>query len=375
MDLASEFPLDEGLCYLNHAAVSPWPRRARDAIVAFASENAAQGARDYPRWMEKNDCLKRQMAALLNAASEDEIALVKNTSEGLSFVANGIDWTAGDEIVISDEEFPSNRVVWEALEPRGVKVVKVPLRNGSRTPEQALIDACGPRTRMLAISAVQYASGLRMDLETLGRFANEQGLLFCVDAIQRIGAEPFDVEAIGADFAIADGHKWMLGPEGLGLFYIRRSRMDEVAISEYGWNMLADAGNYDAKTWAPAASARRYECGSPNVLGAYALSESLAVLQGFGMTNVARNIISNTSQIIDFVDSSDRYELLSPREPGRYLGIAVCRRVDGDDDALFTWLKSQGVVCARRGGGIRFSPHFYTPQRVLDRLFELLSSY
>lgn len=375
MDLASEFPLDEDLCYLNHAAVAPWPRRARDAVIAFATENAAQGARNYPQWMEKNNYLKNQIAELINADSEEEIALVKNTSEGLSFVANGIDWAAGDEIVISDEEFPSNRVVWEALAPRGVKVVQVPLRDAARSPEQALIDACGPRTRLLAISAVQYASGLRMDLETLGQSTRDRGILFCVDAIQRIGAEPFDVQAIGADFAIADGHKWMLGPEGLGLFYIRRSRMDEVAISEYGWNMLANAGNYDTKTWAPATSARRYECGSPNVLGAYALSESLALLQDFGMAEVARKLISNTSQIIDFIDNSDAYELLSPREPGRYLGIAVGRRADGDDDGLFTWLKARGVVCARRGGGIRFSPHFYTPQRTLDRLFELLSSY
>lgn len=375
MDLASEFPLDEDLCYLNHAAVAPWPRRARDAVIAFATENAAQGARNYPRWMEKNNHLKSQIADLINAESADEIALVKNTSEGLSFVANGIDWAAGDEIVISDEEFPSNRVVWEALAPRGVKVVKVPLRDEGRSPEQALIDACGPRTRLLAISAVQYASGLRMDLEALGHFTRDRGILFCVDAIQRIGAEPFDVQAIAADFAIADGHKWMLGPEGLGLFYIRRSRMDEVSISEYGWNMLADAGNYDAKTWAPAASARRYECGSPNVLGACALSESLALLQDFGMPEVSRNLIRNSSQIIDFIDNSEAYELLSPREPGRYLGITVGRRVDGDDDGLFAWLKARGVVCARRGGGIRFSPHFYTPQRTLDRLFDLLSSY
>lgn len=375
MDLTREFPHDDDLLYLNHAAVAPWPARAGAAVEAFARENVTSGARHYPSWMSKISLLKKQMAELIHADSADEIALVKNTSEGLSFVANGIDWREGDEIVISDEEFPSNRVVWQALEDRGVRVVEVPLVDPARTPEACLIDACGPRTRLISISAVQYASGLTMDLETLGRFARDREILFCVDAIQRIGAAPFDVKACCADFAVADGHKWMLGPEGLGLFYVRSARIPELAISEYGWNMLAEAGNYDSRHWSPAPTARRFECGSPNVLGAYALSASLGLLSEIGLDAVSRDLINKTSQIIDFIESSPRYELLSAREPGRFLGISVFRLVDGDDDALFAWLKARGVVCARRGGGIRFSPHFYTPDAVLAHTFGLLEDY
>ena len=163
----AEFPQLNQLCYLNHAAVAPWPKRAAEAVSAFARENLVQGARDYPRWSQAEKHLRRQLQSLLNAASVDDIALVKNTSEALSFVAMGLDWQAGDEIVISDQEFPSNRIVWEALAPQGVRLNQVSL--DSPDPEAALISALGPDTRLLSISSVQYGSGLRLDLERLDR--------------------------------------------------------------------------------------------------------------------------------------------------------------------------------------------------------------
>ena len=145
---------------------------------------------------------------------------MKNTSEALSFVAFGLDWRPGDQVVISDQEFPSNRVVWEALRPRGVEVLAVDI--AGTDPEATLLAACTPRTRLLSISAVQYASGLRLDLARLGAGCRARGVLLCVDAIQQLGVQPFDVQAIDCAFAMADGHKWLLGPEGLGVFYCRR---------------------------------------------------------------------------------------------------------------------------------------------------------
>lgn len=255
-----EFTQAPGLRYLNHAAVAPWPKRAATAVARFAQENVLLGARDYPDWMIVEQRLRERLMRLLNAPSTDDIALVKNTSEALSFVAFGLDWKSGDQIVISDEEFPSNRIVWEALKPQGVEVIQVSLKVDD--PEAALLAACGPRTRLLSISAVQFATGLRLDLEVLGEGCKQRNVLFCIDAIQHLGALPFDVQASQCDFAMADGHKWLLGPEGLGVFYCRAQLRPQLKLHEFGWHMLEHMGDYNRTTWEPAVSARRFECGS-----------------------------------------------------------------------------------------------------------------
>ena len=261
--IIDEFPQPADLYYLNHAAVAPWPARSARAVERFARENIATGARDYSQWLVTERSLRERLARLLNASSRADIALVKNTSEALSFVAFGLDWREGEQVIISSEEFPSNRIVWEALRPRGVEVVQVDLQGDDA--EGALLAACTPRTRLMAISAVQYASGLRLDLERLGLGCEQRDVLLCIDAIQQLGALGMDVQRSRCAFAMADGHKWMLGPEGLGVFYCRQDLRERLALHEYGWHMLENAGDYDRDDWAPARSARRFECGSPNI--------------------------------------------------------------------------------------------------------------
>ena len=215
--MSPEFQLDPDIVYLNHAAVAPWPRRTVEAVRRFADENAILGATRYPAWLEKEQALRGRLARLINAPSVDDIALLKNTSEALSLVAYGLPWEAGENVVGIAQEFPSNRLVWESLAPRGVELRLLDL-DGATDPEGELLALCDSRTRLVSISAVQYARGLRMDLERIGEHCRAHEILFCVDAIQQIGVLPFDVQAIRADFAAADGHKWMLGPEGLAVF-------------------------------------------------------------------------------------------------------------------------------------------------------------
>jgi selenocysteine lyase/cysteine desulfurase len=367
-----EFPQLSGLRYLNHAAVSPWPKRASLAVRAFADENVSIGARDYPRWLEIERRLRDRLTRLLNAPSSGDIALVKNTSEALSFVAFGLDWRAGDEIVISDEEFPSNRVVWEALQPRGVVVRQVSLSDDE--PEAALLDACTPRTRLLAISAVQYASGLRLDLVRLGQGCRRRGVLLCVDAIQQLGALPFDVQASECAFAMADGHKWMLGPEGLGVFYCRRDLLEQLTLHEYGWHMLEHAGDYDREDWQPARSARRFECGSPNMLGAVALDASLSLLEETGMTAVGAALGERVRWLEEHLRAVPGVRLHGSPDPARRAGILTFSLEGWNNSALFARLKEEQIVCAQRDGGIRLSPHFYTPAQVLEETLAVLRS-
>ncbi|MGF6591275.1 aminotransferase class V-fold PLP-dependent enzyme [Pseudomonas sp. 2835] len=365
-----EFEQAPGLRYLNHAAVAPWPKRASQAVSRFASENVLLGARDYPDWMAMEQRLRERLMRLTNAPSTDDIALVKNTSEALSFVAFGIDWQAGDQIVISDEEFPSNRIVWEALADKGVSVIQVSLKGSD--PEAALLAACGPKVRLLAISAVQFASGLRLDLVRLGQGCRDREVLFCIDAIQQLGALPFDVQAYQCDFAMADGHKWMLGPEGLGVFYCRAEVRPLLKLSEYGWHMLEHMGDYSRSEWQPAHSARRFECGSPNMLGAAALEASLALLEEVGMEQVAAALLERVQWLNEGLAAIHGVRVHSPQDLVRRSGI-VSFSIEGvENGQVYQRLKQEQVVCIPRGPGVRFSPHFYTSKQIIDETLAIV---
>jgi cysteine desulfurase/selenocysteine lyase len=216
------------------------------------------------------------------------------------------------------------------------------------------------RTRLLSISSVQYADGLRLDLAWLGALCRARGVLFCIDAIQSLGALPLDVQACDADFVMADGHKWLLGPEGCAVFYVRAGVRDQLRLRQYGWHMVEHPLDFSRRDWQAAASARRFECGSPNMLGIHALSASLALLAEVGMETVAARVLENSAYLMEALGALPGVEILTPRQPGRYAGIVNFshRHVDAAD--LHSRLLVRNVICAQRGGGVRFSPHFHT---------------
>lgn len=374
MDDADEFALDPDLIYLNHAAVAPWPRRTAAAVSAFAEENARGGSRNYPVWIETEKRLRGRLARLLNAPSEDDIALVKSTSEGLSLVAYGLDWESGDNVVSAREEFPSNRIVWESLANRGVGLRPVVL-SGADDPEAALLAAIDGRTRLLSISAVQYGDGLRLDLERLGHECRRRGVLFCVDAIQALGAVPFDVQAAQIDFAAADGHKWMLGPEGLAVFYVRAELRERLRLLQYGWHMIEAAGDFERLDWEPAHGARRFECGSPNMLGIHGLEASLSLLEAVGIPEIDKSLTLKINKLCEELEKIDNIRVLTPENPRRRAGIVTFRYRDASPAALFAHLQDRGVQCAQRGGGIRLSPHFYTPTPQIEAVLRMIAAY
>jgi cysteine desulfurase/selenocysteine lyase len=374
LDISAEFPLLPDICYLNHAAVAPWPRRASEAVKRFAEENATMGAHRYPQWLRVEVALREQLRALLNAPHTDDIALLKNTSEGLSVVAHGLEWQAGDNIVISNEEFPSNRIVWESLRDRGVVVHEADL-HAADSPEEALLAQVDARTRLLAISSVQYASGIRLDLQRLGDACHEQGILYCIDAIQSLGALPMDVQALHADFVAADGHKWLLGPEGVAVFYCRAGVREQLQLHQYGWHMIEHAGDFDRREWQVARSARRFECGSPNMLGIHALHASLSLLLELGMETVERGVLDNAAYLLERLGSLKHVDLITPAAADRHAGIVTFRHRRADAQLLGQYLTERGVVCAQRGGGIRLSPHFYIKKDKLNYVIKLITSY
>lgn len=368
-----EFPLDDNLIHLNHAAVGPWPRRTAAAVSRFAYENMHEGSRHFMTWLAREQTLREQLARLINAPSSAAIGLLKSTSEGLSVVAYGLNWQAGDNVISLREEFPSNRIVWESLERLGVVSRQLSLAAIAADPEAALIAAMDERTRLLAVSSVQYASGLRLDLARLGAACRSRGIAFCVDAIQHLGALPFDVQAAQADFVVADAHKWLLGPEGIAVFYCADPYRSQLTLHQYGWHMVEALGEFERFDWQPAASARRFECGSANNLGIQALTASVSLLLETGMDNVSAAVLENARYLRTEL-SQQGAQILSPSEPNRHSGIVTFRLPGVDSTTLYQHLTEQGVLCAQRGGGIRFSPHFYTAKADLDRALEILAA-
>jgi selenocysteine lyase/cysteine desulfurase len=370
------FQLDENIIHLNHAAVAPWPKVTHDAVVAFADENMRIGSQRYDQWMQTEQQLKQKLMKLINAASVEEIAILKNTSEGLSTIAQGLPFESGDNIVIPDEEFPSNRVVWLALKDQGVEIRLVKV-DGADDPEQALIDAMDDNTRLLSCSSVQYARGLRLDLNRLGAACKRYDSLFCVDAIQSLGAIAFDVQSCQADFVVADGHKWMCAPEGTALFYCRKAVQPSLTLRQYGWHMLKDAFDFahqhDDIQYAD--DAQRFESGSPNMMGIAALDASLGLLLDIGIDNIQQLVLSNTEYLFEQLNAMGDIELLTSTQKGKFAGIVTFHKNTADNVSLYKHLQANDVICAYRGEGIRFSPHFHTDKQTMDKALALVSDY
>jgi selenocysteine lyase/cysteine desulfurase len=291
---AASFPILSRWLFMNHAGVAPIPQRAADAIANFARE-AAESAYMEGHWHRQIEQLRTLAAGLINATRE-EIALVKNTSEGLAIVASGVNWNAGDRIVTSAVEYPSNAYPWIDLSKRlGTELVCVPERvraDGARVIDldELLAAADHPRTRMVTLSHVEFGSGFRNDLAAIGRFCRQRGILFCVDAIQSLGVLPLNAQAMNIDFLSADGHKWLLGPEGAGIFYCRRELIEQTHPPLIGWMNVVGALDFDHIDFRLRPDAGRFECGSFNVPGFLGLKASIELLREAGLAAVTQRV-------------------------------------------------------------------------------------
>lgn len=373
--ITDQFPQAKDLYYLNHAAVSPWPKCTSEAVSQFAQENLIRGAQYYPAWLREEQSVRENLRKLINAESTDEVALAKNTSEALSIIAYGLHWQEGDEVIISDQEFPSNRIVWESLSQFGVKLIIAKLE-----PEnivQSVTKHLSPKTKLVSISSVQYASGLTINLEELSKCCHENShnnsnTLLCVDAIQSLGAIPFNQQNINADFIVADGHKWLMAAEGLALMYINKKHIDQLKLHQFGWHMIEEKGNYNKKAWEPAKNATRFECGSPNMLGIHALNASLTLILDIGIQPIFEHIQQRVGRLIELLKTIDNIQFNSDITFPVKSGIVNFKILGCDSNDLYRELMQQGVICAHRGGGIRFSPHFYTTEKCLTKAITIL---
>ena len=366
-----EFPILQHGLYANHAAIAPWPRLTSEAVVRFAEENCQQGPEKYPRWLLQETRLRERLATLINAASADDIALLKNTTEGICTIANGIDWHKGDNIVLPLDEFPSNRLPWLALRDSGVEVREVDIRSAS-DPEQALLARMDKHTRLLSVSAVQWIDGLRLRLETLGAACRHNEVLFFVDAIQHLGALQMDVQACNIDFLAADGHKWLLAPEGIAVLYCHKDIRSRLRLRQHGWRMVDESYQFNRAHWQPSESAIRFEAGSPNILGQTALYASVGLLQQVGMQRVEAGIAENSLTLSKGLTDIAGVELLREFDPQSFSGIVCFRTPQRELAEIHRAFKKSHLTCALRGDAIRLSPHFYQAGRPIDDILDLI---
>ncbi len=364
----SEFPILKDWTFLNHAAVAPISARAGAALEKYTRE-ATRDAYLTGHWYQQADECRARAARLINATPE-EIAFIKNTSEGLAFVANGWDWKTGDEIIGTAVEYPANVYPWMDLERRlGLKYVQVPEKNG-RIEIGDIFGAVTAKTRMIALSHVEYASGFRNDIATIGAFCRERNILFCVDAIQSLGVFPVDVRAMNIDFLSADGHKWLLAPEGCGIFFCRKELIGSVR-PEIGWMNVVDAQNYGNYDLTLRHDARRFECGSYNIPGILAMNASMKLIEEFGIDLISKRVLGLTELFVDGLKRKG-YAVVSSRTEGEASGIVSFTSKTRDHKEINRGLMQRKIILALREGRLRASPHFYNSVEQIEKVLREL---
>ncbi|MCG8584720.1 MAG: aminotransferase class V-fold PLP-dependent enzyme [Pirellulales bacterium] len=366
-----QMPVTERWAYFDHAAVAPISLPARQAVTAWAEESVTVGDTRWPQWSRRLGEIRDTFAQLIHAG-RDEIAFVANTTHGIGLVAEGLDWRPGDNVVTLADEFPSNAYPWLNLASRGVETRRVPTAGG-RVDLAAIDNACDARTRVVSVSWIGYASGWRNDPTAVAEVAHKNGALFFLDAIQGLGVMPLDAGAAGVDFLAADGHKWLLGPEGAGVLYIRKANLDQLRPTGVGWNSVAHHHDYSRIELNFKPAAERFEGGSPNMPGLHALGASADLLAALSAEAISERIQEITDHAIDRLRSMDA-NILSVREADRWSGI-VSFEVPGKDPAsLRKHCLDQGVVMSCRAGRLRISPHAYNNDEDIERLVAALAS-
>jgi len=361
----AEFPVARHWAYFDHAAVAPLPRRAGAVVRAWTEEQERDGVVGWPAREQRLEAIRDRVARLLNA-DRDEIAFISSTTHGIGLIAEGYPWRPGDNVVTAAEEYPSNIYPWMNLAGRGVDLRLVPSREG-RIWLEDLTAAIDGRTRVLAISHVEFASGFRNDLDALAELCHARGVALFVDAIQGLGPLRIDVRRTPLDFLAADGHKWLLGPEGAGLLYVRRDWIDRLRPIGVGWHSVVGSYNSPRNEFQLKRSAQRWEGGSFNMPGLLGFGASLELFLELGPEAVSRRILDRAEAVRELARAAGWTVRGSPRERDRS-AIVVLECADVDPDAAARELRRQGVVVSCRRGRLRVSPHLYNNHQDLDRL-------
>lgn len=373
-----QMPVTKSLAYLDHAAVSPIPQRTAQAMREWIDQASQQGDVPWLDWSRRANRV-RDLASQILHCKTHEIALVPNTTYGINIVAMGFPWREGDSMVLPENEYASNKLPWKSLERLGVDVRTVPVDPSGILDIDRIAQAIDATTRLVSVSWVGYASGYRANLCDLCERVHRAGAKLFVDAIQGLGVFTLDTRDIPIDYAAADGHKWMLGPEGAGLLYIRETNIEQLAPIMIGWNSVQASHEFHADSSRLKKDASRYEGGSANLVGLIGLSESLSMLLEFGSGQLhnplaapalGNAVLENAAIVRDAIQSVGG--TLAGYQPESWdaptaSGI-VSFELPGKDPAhVRKTLLSAGVILSVRHGKLRAATHAYNNEDDIDR--------
>jgi cysteine desulfurase / selenocysteine lyase len=368
-----EFPVARDKIFLAHGGDAPLPRRVAEAIANYATE-AAKGDQErvvYPEILSRG----RRLVGQLLRCRPEEVAFVGPTSLALSFFASGLRFRRGDNILIYFDDYPSNVYPWMALAEQGIKVRLLNTRSLGLIRPRDVIGQVDENTRLVALASCHFVSGYRLDYETIGRQLHERRILFCLDAIQTVGAFPLDVQHV--DLLAADAHKWLLGPCGAGLMYVRQSLQDRLNPAVYGWHNVRCPDFIAQEQLVLRTDAARYEVGTQNLLGLVGLVTALELLLELGVEAIARELLRKRAWLVDQLRAKDYTVLHGEAPPENGSGITSFFKPGTDLGPLHQKLLEANIITSLRADRsgqkyIRVSPHFYNTDRELQRLMELL---
>jgi cysteine desulfurase/selenocysteine lyase len=362
-------PVCKGWVFLNHAAVSPITTPATDIMAAFLDDVSANAMAHQEKW-RRQVRKARELAAKLLHCSPGEIAFVKNTSEGVSMIANGLHLSPRDNVVTTDIEFPANIYPWMRLSSRGVTLKLVKNKDG-RVPFDDIARMTDERTKVIALSSVEFSSGFRHDLERIGPFCGERGIFLFVDAIQSAGALELDVKGCSISALSAGAHKWLLGPQGAAVLFVDEQVLDKIDPTEVGWFTVENAEEYLDYRFVPKKGAGKFECGTLNIEGICGMAASMELLLEVGIPSIEKHIMGLTDQLCREVEKKG-YEIYSSREPAEKSGIVLFSSHEHSAEDIWRRLLEEKIVTSVRYGRLRVSPHFYNTPEEIQKVIEVL---
>jgi len=365
-----EFPIREGFLYLDHAAICPLPRPVAEAMRGRIGDQEASGDLHYQDWSQ-HALTCRHLGAQLIGCTPEDITLVRSTSDGLSLIAEGLDWRPGDEVLVGEEEFAANVAPWLNLECKGVTARRYPQAGGHVDPDR-VAQHLRPSTRILAVSWVAFHTGWIAPLAQLSRICHDNGTLLVVDAIQGLGVLPMDAKTLALDAVVADGHKWLLGPEGVGLMATTTELRERLRPTSMGWRNVALArGDFMLRRLEHLTDGRRFEPGASNSVGIAGLAAALDLIIDVG-PEVIRDRIETLARLLTRILVGHGWTVVSPGSGHPVAGIVAARHPTAPARAVVKQLSERRVVCAARQDLVRFSPHFYTTKGELEAFDRIL---
>ena len=370
-DIRPLFPAANFYTYLNSAAVSPMPLTAIDAITHQLNDVAAHGAAHYQEWIDTKNRARALIAEML-CVRPDQVAFTRNTSDGVATIAAGLNWKAGDNIVSFEREFPANYYPWRRIRDEFHVELRLAPEQDGRVDLAEMIGMIDSNTKVVTISAVQYDSGFRADLERIGRAARNVDALFCVDVIQAFGAEPLDLPAQLVDAASGASHKWLCAPEGCGILYLSDRARERINPTLVGWISVETPWDFEDREQPLKPTALAWESGTGCSSLFYGLEQSLKLLHDTGVDKIQRHLAYLTDGLCRGLAGRD-YQIVSSRRPGEASAIVCIRHLGGmSSNEIAARLASQHVVVSPRGDRVRIAPHFYNNESDIERLLGAL---